>query len=323
MRRFMPYLLTAAVAAIFGYAAFYVIPHHSDSLSGCKGKYTLIRPDFSCDEYTQSTDVLTDLRATIEKDARQYELNRDAERISVWVRDLTTLQWVGIKEKELYAPASLFKVPVMIAIFKYAEIQPGILEQKVVFETSSLVPEVDRVEPGRRLTAGQEYTIEQIVVQMIKYSDNDAYALLVNRLSDEFLSNVYGDLGMAVRTGMSTDEEIVNARSYANIFRTLYQSSYLTPEYSQKALSILSDTEFSNGARAGVPHNVPIAHKFGIRREMAQDGRINSLKFHDCGIVYIPDHPYLYCILTDGSDEKKLEAIITSISKKIYMSFVQ
>lgn len=323
MRKTIPFVLIAIVAASIGYGVSRLSHRTETSPTTCKGKYSLIRPDFSCDEYTQSTDVLTSLRATLEKDVKQYELNRDASRISVWVRDLTTLQWMGVNEKELYAPASLFKVPVMIAVFKYAEIQPGILEQKVVFEASSLVPEIDRVEAEHRLVVGQEYTIAEIVVQMIKYSDNDAYAMLVNRLSDEFLSNVYGDLGMLVRPGMSTSEEIVNARSYANIFRSLYQSSYLTPEYSQKALEILSDTAFSKGARAGIPDTVPVAHKFGIRREINQNGSVGALKFHDCGIVYVPDHPYLYCVLTDGEDEQKLEAIITSLSKKIYASFAR
>jgi beta-lactamase class A len=289
--------------------------------SKCTGKFELIRPDFNCDEYTQSTDILTTLRSALEKDVKQYELNRDATRISVWVRDLTTLQWMGVNEKEEYAPASLFKVPVMIAIFKYAEIEPSILDQKIVFSENSLVSENDRVEPEYRLVAGQEYTMEQVIEQMIKYSDNDAYALLVNRLSDEFLLNVYADLGMAVRPGMSMGDQIVNARSYANIFRSLYQSSYLTPLYSQKALEILADTAISTGARSGIPQTVKMAHKFGVRRELSPDGTVVSLKFHDCGIVYAPSRPFLFCILTEGTSEDRLQTIIESLAAKIFSSF--
>jgi beta-lactamase class A len=314
--------MTAALTASIVFTLSRVDPSSIDLVnSSCDGKYTLIRPDFSCDEYTQSTDVLSSLRATLEKDIRQYELNHYASRISVWVRDLNTLQWVGVNEKEQYAPASLFKVPIMIAIFKYAEIQPQILSQRIVFENVDLVPEVDKVDAAFRLKIGQEYSIEELIEQMITRSDNEAYAILTQRLSDEFLSNVYGDLGIKVRPGMSTSDEFIDARSYANIFRTLYQSSYLTPEFSQKALEILSSTVIKEGARAGVPSGVKIAHKFGLRRETDQSGAVTSLKFHDCGIVYPPGHPYLFCILTEGSDEQHLSSIIATLSSAIYQSF--
>lgn len=320
MNRWLLAALVALVASGSTIAVIMALPGAPTPLAHCEGKFPLIRDDFSCDEYTQSNDVLTTLRATLENSVRQYQINRDASRISIWVRDLSTLQWVGINELEVYAPASLFKVPIMIAIFKYAEIQPDILSQKITFTPSELVAETDRVETKYRLKEGHEYTTEQLIEQMIRFSDNDAYALLVQRLSAEFLSTVYADLGLTVRPGVSATDEVVTARSYANVFRALYQSSYLTPEYSQKALTILTDTTFESGARGGVPKDVVIAHKFGLRRESDGTGTLKSLKFHDCGIVYLPERPYLFCILTDGFDEGKLQSIIATLSKDIYTS---
>lgn len=321
MKRFIPFFLTALIAASVGYGAVYLRPSLTLISPICVGKFPHIRPDFNCDEYTESNGILTNLRSTIAEKARQFELNGDAKRVSVWVRDLSTLQWMGVREKEEFVPASLFKVPVMIAVYKYAEIQPEVLKQVVTFQPSTIVPEVDKVAPELRLIAGSSYTIEALVEQMIRFSDNEAYEILVRLLSPDFLTNVYSDLGIVISTNDNERSDLVTARSYANIFRILYQGSYLTPEYSEKALTVLSHVDHKDGVRASIPDSVDVAHKYGIRKEVDAKGNTVSLKLHDCGIVYLPDHPYLYCILTDGVDEVRLNSVIAALSKDVYRSF--
>jgi hypothetical protein len=41
-------------------------------------------------------------------------------------------------------------------------------------------------------------------------------------------------------------------------------------------------------------------------------------QLHDCGIVYAPGKPYLICIMTRGSDFKRLSPVIAQISKQVY-----
>jgi beta-lactamase class A len=287
----------------------------------CSGKYSLIDSRFNCDEYSDSFSVLKALQSTLESNINHFKLNSDVSRASVWVRDLSTLQWVGVNEKDLYAPASLFKVPIMIAIYKYAEIQPDILDQKIAYTAAAAGNVADVLPETTRMKEGAEYSVEQVVEQMIKYSDNEAFAMLTQRLSTPFLTEVYGDLGIHLAQNQSGLDDLVTARSYANIFRILYQSSYLTPEYSQRALSILSETEYQQGVRTAVPKDVRVAHKFGIRKETNDQGVVLDIKLHDCGIVYVPSRPYLYCILTEGSDESRLSSVIASLSHNIYTAF--
>jgi hypothetical protein len=62
-----------------------------------------------------------------------------------------------------------------------------------------------------------------------------------------------------------------------------------------------------------LPKSLAVAHKFG-ERELP-----NGIKqLHDCGIVYLPKHPYLLCIMTRGTDYDRLSTVISTISKKIY-----
>ncbi len=319
-----PYVLYSTIAVLSlttGYFLFTDSASFPRADRSCTDRYPLIDPSFSCDEYSESSAILRDLQTTLSESVKRYESTGDAARVSIWIRDLSTLQWLGVNEKEQYAPASLFKVPIMVAIFKYAEIQPGLLSQEIVFDPASFPVQSDLVDASLRMQPGKSYTVEDLVVRMIQNSDNEAFTMLTQRLSTEYLSEVYSDLGITLGKNEGMNDELVTARSYANIFRILYQSSYLTPEYSQKALDILSKTSFAGGSRTTIPESVKISHKFGSRVE--KEGSVVSYKLHDCGIVYAPNHPYLFCIMTDGRDQRLLNQIIATISGTVFESFTQ
>jgi beta-lactamase class A len=95
--------------------------------------------------------------------------------------------------------------------------------------------------------------------------------------------------------------------------RILYNASYLEPELSERALTILTEAEFSEGVAKKLPSSVPVAHKFG---ERLLDNEIKQL--HDCGIVYFPQNPYVLCVMTKGQDWEKLAQTIQDVSKMVY-----
>jgi hypothetical protein len=105
----------------------------------------------------------------------------------------------------------------------------------------------------------------------------------------------------------------MSVKDYASFFRILYNASYLSKDSSQKALSLLSEVDFTDGLRGGVPKDVPVANKFGER----QVGTTQQL--HDCGIVYLTDHPYLLCIMSRGSDFDELASSIKTVSHLVYI----
>jgi len=81
----------------------------------------------------------------------------------------------------------------------------------------------------------------------------------------------------------------------------------------EKALDLLSQVEFKQGLNKNIPQNIEVAHKFGERQ--LQD---KSVQLHDCGIVYYPNHPYLLCIMTRGTNYNSLSNVIGQISGSIY-----
>jgi beta-lactamase class A len=81
---------------------------------------------------------------------------------------------------------------------------------------------------------------------------------------------------------------------------------------SDKALGLLSKTAFKEGLVAGVPKEIKVAHKFGEQKNGTEQ------QFHDCGVVYYPNNPYVICIMTRGNSPDELKPIIKEISQKVY-----
>lgn len=149
---------------------------------------------------------------------------------------------------------------------------------------------------------------------MIIYSDNQAANTLINHIDINILNKIYLDLGIKSPED-GQPENFMSVRDYASFFRILYNASYLNRDMSEQALKILTHSQFNQGLSAGVPTQVPVAHKFGERVILGDK------QLHDCGIVYKENMPYLLCIMTRGNDFNKMSSTIREISGLVYSEF--
>jgi beta-lactamase class A len=238
--------------------------------------------------------------------------SQKAISIGVYYRDLNNGPWIGVNENSKFIPASLLKVPVMLVYFKKAEINPALLRKKLKYKPSESVANIDKnYEQSSKMQQGKEYTIYELIYRMIRYSDNDAVAILYDNVDLAELKSLYSLLGF--KYPESTDPaDFLSARAMSSFFRVLYNATYLNEEMSEKALQFLTESEFDQGLRAGVPDEVIIAHKYGER------GDAVAKELHNCGIIYYPKHPYILCVMTKGDDYTALSTIIKDISKLTY-----
>jgi beta-lactamase class A len=247
-----------------------------------------------------------------------------ATDISFYFKNLTSGTWTGVNENERYAPASLMKVPIMIAVFKQAESNPELLKKKMIYSSETDMNQEEYYQPEKRIEKGHSYTVEELIDYMITYSDNNATVLLLSITPQKDLTEIFTDLGLPVPENTTTGTvDYLSTKLYARLFRVLYSSTYLHEEYSAKALSILTNPDFPNGIIKEEPKDILVANKFGERTVYDQNKNPEYRELHDCGIVYIPNNPYLICIMTKGSDFKKLEGIIQDISTIAYKKMIQ
>lgn len=292
-------------------------PYSNQSLKETRNKqnFKYINPLLECDSEAISKDkILNKLRDNINFIINQQKSIKNISFASIYYRDLNNGPWFGINEKEYFSPASLIKVPLMIAYYKEAETNPEILKKEII-NTKDYDPSEQNFAPTNFLQKDQNYTVDQLINQMIIHSDNIAYQLLLDNIDNNIVFKVYNDLGVDIsRAQNDPTGNILTVKDYGSFFRILYNSSYLNNQMSEKALSLLTKTTFNKGLVAGIPQNVTISHKFGERRYL----KTGEHQLHDCGIVYNDKKPYMICIMTRGNNFEKLENTIKEISKTIY-----
>jgi beta-lactamase class A len=278
-------------------------------------------------ELTTDHGFLNDLQPIIKKIRKNFDqekIHKDIQSISYYYFDLASSRWAGFAEDDQFNPASLYKVPIMLAYFKKAESKPDLLNKKITLSkaSSSILFSPEDLESSS-IKIDQAYTIDELIKTMIINSDNVAKNLLINFLQEQpslinwqDLNNIFSYLGININNNRDKDL-VISARTFSIFFRLLYNGNYLNYDYSEKALELLSQADFKNGIAAGVPKNIVVANKFGLY-DTDEQGNALTPELHDCGIVYHPQRPYLLCIMTKGSDVDKLKEALSSFSKITY-----
>ncbi len=231
---------------------------------------------------------------------------------SFYFRDLSLGRWTGINENTGYQPASLMKVAIMIAYFKQAETNPDILDKTLNY-SAAIADEINGVPMSSPsdLQVGKSYAVEQLIEAMIVSSDNGAKNALLNDIDQATLNDIYTDLGLP--NPNDSDNYTITPKQYSLLLRILYNATYLSRGYSEKALSIMSRAKYAQGLAAGVPTGTAVAQKFGENVNINAGAADISLS--NCGIVYHPTHPYILCVMTKGTDLDALTKTIALISK--------
>lgn len=275
--------------------------------------YKFISPLLECENFENSASItgLNPLQIELKELVARLKSEGKITDAAIYFRDLNNGPWMGINEHTPYSPASLLKLPVFMAYLKKAESEKDLLDKKIKYEKKvEILSQVFL--PKERLEVGKEYSIIDLLERMIIYSDNESLVLLQENIDQSFIDKVTVDLGVET-AAEATPEDYMSVKGYAGLFRILYNASYLEKNYSEKALEILSRTDFKKGIVAGVPKSITVSHKFG-ERELPG----NIRQFHDCGIVYHPKSPYLLCVMTRGNNFMDLEHVIAGISSKIF-----
>lgn len=304
--------LACVALALLGGITTYVLDrrHHR-----CVSDAVYVNSDIVCGE--QDTIRKTGYTETRNQVLRYIEGQKPkgVTSVSVYFRDLERGPVMGIAELEAFAPASLLKLPLAFVFMNAAETQPEVLTHQVTYTGSSTVA-MQREQPRHSAQQGQTYTIESLLRMMLSYSDNASYEVL-----EQFLHNMPDRMTLRLETFQELGlidpkdrvETTITVRGYASLLRILFNASYLSIEGSETVLSWLAASDFQRGLVAGVPAEIPVAHKFGERNF---EGDLKEL--HDCGIVYFPNNPYLLCVMTRGTDWQALEETISTISRMMY-----
>ncbi|HOX29667.1 MAG TPA: class A beta-lactamase-related serine hydrolase [Candidatus Paceibacterota bacterium] len=277
-----------------------------------EGGYEYINPLLECDVAKESIPKYISFEEETKKQINKIKNDHPNVTIAVYFRNLNNGPWFGINENENFIPASLLKVPVMMAYLKQTETDPLILEKRLTVIKDDNFNYKQRVVPTSQVEIGKSYPVAELLHYSIAYSDNLATITLINGLPSEKINKVYSDLGLPLPTASYETDAVISTKNYASFFRILYNASYLNEQMSEYALKLLTEVDFRNGIVAKIPPDIKVAHKFGERNFE------NLTQIHDCGIVYAPHYPYLICVMTRGSNMDENEELIAETSRIVF-----
>jgi beta-lactamase class A len=279
-----------------------------------EGGYKYINPLLECDiaDNVLRNKEIRPFKHKIEAFIKSNQVNQKSVSVSVYLRELNDGLWFSVGETNKFIPASLRKLPLMIALLKQAERtkENYLLDQNIKFDLTQDYNANQNVKPSQTMIPGRSYTVRDLIFRMIAYSDNNAFTLLTKVVNPTELENVYPNLRM-LNPLATQDDDFLSVQTYASFLRILYNATYLNKLSSEWALDTLSKSEFTAGIVSGVPQNVTVAHKFGEK----SDAATGTVQLHDCGIVYFPQHPYLLCVMSKGPDFTVLNDIIRGVSQ--------
>lgn len=283
----------------------------------CDTQYDLLSPTAICankEEQPSEWDYEA-LRQSLIHKVESYTQSGKVPHIALYFRSLKHSARFSIREEEIFEPASLLKLPIMMAILHEADRRPALLDEKIPYDKEDTYRFITG-STDNTLKLHSSYTVQELLEKMIQYSDNSSTTLLENKINELGLhedSNTFSDLG-TMQLVLSGELDNTRLISLVNIFVALYSASYLSPHWSQFALELLAQTNFDKGLVGGVPKGIRVAHKYGMR--IGETVEENQL--HDCGIVFHPSSPYVLCILTAGADLNAESLAIQDISKSVY-----
>ncbi|MDO8515754.1 MAG: serine hydrolase [bacterium] len=243
------------------------------------------------------------------------------ENIAFYVEDLNTGAWMGWQERTEFIPASLLKIPVAIGIMK--KVDEGAWTLETAFNMDSRYKDKSFGSLWQ-VPDGTPLSIDRLLKEMLQYSDNTAANILMDQLTVKERDDIYYYIGL--ENPEAPLEQAANRplfrkmtpRNLVTIFRALYNATYLTRQSSQYLATILTETKFDKTLPSEIPPDVKVAHK--IANFFVRDPN-QPKNFHDCGIVYVPEHPYLFCFMTKEMSVDEAMSAIVGIGNITYRHF--
>lgn len=238
--------------------------------------------------------------------------NGQANRVSVYFRQLDNGYSFGINRSDHFNPGSLFKVAEAAYVLREVGNKADFDSPQIKFPEYHF--KQDSADGFRStLELGKTYSVKALVETMLIHSDNEARQLLLEWLGRKRLwKEVFSDLGITIRTG-SGKTDLLTAQDYSTLFRVLYNASYLNKHQSNYILELLTKTSFKNGIRSAIDGRViPIASKFGYKKGLS------NVQLHESSIVYLASQPFLITVMTEGEDTDELAMIIRTITEIAY-----
>ena len=247
--------------------------------------------------------------------------------VAVAFRSLDGTSELLIDPDKTFHAASTMKVPVMIELFRQAEVGTLTLDDQLPIrnEFKSIVDgspyklsvgdDSDREVYGN---IDKTMTLRALNEAMITVSSNFATNLMIEKLGVQDVRRTVTKLGadgMQVLRGVEDSKAFekgmnnsTTARGLLVLLERIGRGEAVSAKADAEMVAVMKRQKFRDAIPAGVPPGTPVAHK---------TGNITRIH-HDAAIVYGP-RPYVLVVLVRGIQDQKVSGrLIASISSAVW-----
>jgi beta-lactamase class A len=247
--------------------------------------------------------------------------------IGVFARTLSPGEpLVAYRAFEVFPTASVIKVLVMATAYAMDEIAPGTLAHEIVFDrTSDLIGGSDFMTDQED---GARFTVKQLIVPMIRVSDNTAANMLIQYFGTDTINGVGAQAGLT-RTRLARKFLDVgailrhhdNVSTPADMGRLLYViergahegiATIASSPHCRAMVRIMLGQTDRDGIPAALPPRTPIANKTGELTGTRNDVAI---------VNPLGDAPLILAIMTRNvTDYRAAYAAVHAVARAAYAS---
>ncbi len=211
--------------------------------------------------------------------------------------DLTSGEKIGLNADSIFPTASVIKVPVLIEFFRQAEKKPGMLAERRAITTKNQTAGSGILKILGDGTSA--LALEDLARLMINLSDNTASNIVIEEVGIANVNNLIASLGLRqMKLARRMMDFAAQARGEDNVSSPADGAAImariarcdlpLSKESCAKVRQFLETPQDAHPAKDPIPHNIPIAFKWGSNEGVATVW----------AIVNQPGQPYVMSIMT-------------------------
>lgn len=202
----------------------------------------------------------------------------------------------GAREQEVFPAATLNHLPVMLAMYKEAEVGSINLSSKYILKESDKVSGSLATKP-----AGTSVTYEELVRLMGQENDETAYAVAKRIVGESRVIEIMEDFGLP-KEFLTTSE--ASPYDVAFFFKRVNDANLVSRETRDALFGFMTNSNFKDGIAKD--KQVSVSHKYG-----ELPGVVN-----DAGII-LSDEPYILVVMSKGVIETEAREFISSFAEEV------
>lgn len=238
-------------------------------------------------------------------------------RLGICLIDLKSGQSLGYHSNDKFPAASIIKLPILLELYRRAQSQQLDLAKRLQLRSESQVGGAGVL---FELTPGLQLNLEDLARLMMVVSDNTASNLLIEELGFEAINSFLQSRGMTgthlgryfMESPTPERDNRACALDFSRCLAALWKGEVLDPDYTQRALAILSRQQYREKIPLLLPESVTVYHK---------TGELDGVR-HDCGIVAWNDNAFALTLLTaEGGAPWEVDRAMADLSRACFDFF--